>query len=261
MYITVTAPIKYTVRVSSMMRIAIADDDKEARKFAYDVLASAGHYCTQFVSGRDLIAALKSETFDLLLLDWNMPGFNAIEVIDWTRRNMADVPPAIVLTTRSDEKDIVFALEAGADDFITKPSSADVIRARVAATLRRVTPTPNEGRFTTRGRYMFDRLEKSVSFDGETATLTAKEFDLALLFFDNLQRPLSRGYILQRIWNNATDLSTRTLDMHVSKLRAKMKLRPENGHRLQTIFGYGYRLDAFDGNFGDYVNEINDGDL
>lgn len=238
------------------MRIAIADDDKEARMFAYEVLSQAGHYCTQFANGRDLIAELKAETFDLLLLDWNMPGMTAIEVIDWTRRNMPVVPRSIVLTTRSDEQDIVFALEAGADDFITKPSSAEVIRARVAATLRRGAPAPSEERIVVRGRYTFDRLEKAVSFDNEMATLTAKEFDLALLFFDNLQRPLSRGYILQRIWNNAVDLSTRTLDMHVSKLRSKLQLKPENGYRLQTIFGYGYRFDAFDQSGGGFGGEV-----
>jgi len=84
-----------------------------------------------------------------------------------------------------------------------------------------------------------------VGFDDKVVRLTAKEFELALLFFENLQRPLSRGYILEKIWNNAVDLSTRTLDMHVSKVRTKLDLRPENGHRLQTIFGYGYRLDTY----------------
>ena len=235
------------------MRIAIADDDREARDFAYEVLSQAGHYCSRFTSGRDVVAQLKSETFDLLLLDWNMPGLNAIEVIDWTRRNLSDSPRAIVLTSRNDEQDIVHALEAGADDFITKPSTANIIRARVTASLRRAAPSATDERYINRGRFTFDKLEKSVSFNQETVRLTAKEFDLALLFFDNLQKPLSRGYILQRIWNNATDLSTRTLDMHASKLRSKLKLKPENGHRLQTIFGYGYRLDAFDVNYADEI--------
>jgi DNA-binding response OmpR family regulator len=229
-----------------MMRIAVADDDKDAREFTVRILTEGGYHCAAFANGRDVVASLKSDTYDLLLLDWNMPGLNAIEIIEWTRTNLMDAPPVIVLTSRNEDQDIVVALESGADDFISKPSSANVIRARVAATLRRFAPQAAEARIVQRGIYTFDRLEKTVTFAGATASLTSKEFDLALLFFDNMQRPLSRSYLLQRIWNNAIDLSTRTLDMHVSKLRSKLALKPEHGHRLQTIFGYGYRLDAFD---------------
>jgi DNA-binding response OmpR family regulator len=229
------------------MRIAIAEDDKDARDYVSGVLTTAGYDCIVFPNGRDLTARLKRETFDLLILDWNMPGQTAIEVIEWVRASMTDQPRMIVLTSRSEEKDMTFALDAGADDFITKPGSPEVIRARVAATLRRRGTGQSDTRLDQRGRFVFDKLEQTVTFDGEIARLTAKEFALALLFFDNLQRPLSRGYIMQRIWSNTADLSTRTLDMHVSKLRAKLGLRPENGYRLQTIFGYGYRLDTFDG--------------
>ena len=229
------------------MRIAIADDDKVVRDHAEVTLSLAGHQCKTFANGRDVIAQLKRETFDLILLDWNMPGMTAIEVIEWTRQNLVDVPRIIVLTSRNEDSDIAYALDAGADDFITKPASGEVIRARVTAALRRAGAAQNEGRYERRGIYAFDRLDNSVSFEGETVRLTPKEFALALLFFDNLQRPLSRGYILQRLWNNTTDLSTRTLDMHASKIRSKLCLRPENGYRLQTLSGYGYRLDTYDG--------------
>lgn len=229
------------------MRIAIADDDKQARDHVEATLSLAGHECRAFSNGRDVISQLKRETFDLLLLDWNMPGLTAIEVINWTRQNLADVPRIIVLTSRSDDQDVAFALDAGADDFITKPSSSEVIRARVTAALRRTRASNGEERIERRGIFSFDRLDFSVAYGGNTVRLTPKEFTLALLFFDNLQRPLSRGYILQRIWNNTVDLSTRTLDMHVSKIRSKLCLRPENGYRLQTISGYGYRLDTYHG--------------
>ena len=229
------------------MRIAIADDDKEAREHAESTLVLAGHQCKTFSNGRDVIAQLKRETFDLILLDWNMPAMTAIEVIEWTRQNLTDVPRIIVLTSRNEDGDIAHALDAGADDFISKPASGEVIRARVAAALRRAGAEKNAGRYDRRGIYAFDRLDNSVSFKGDTVRLTPKEFALALLFFDNLQRPLSRGYILQRLWNNTVDLSTRTLDMHASKIRSKLCLRPENGYRLQTLSGYGYRLDTYDG--------------
>jgi DNA-binding response OmpR family regulator len=229
------------------MRIAVADDDAVARDHAAATLALAGHQCSTFANGAAVIAQLKRETFDLLLLDWNMPGQTAIDVIGWAHQNLQDVPRIIVFTSRSDDGDITFALDAGADDFIVKPANAEVIRARVAAALRRLGPAAGEERIFQRGGYTFDRSENTVAFDGTLTRLTPKEFALALLFFDNLQRPLSRGYILQRIWKNSIDLSTRTLDMHVSKLRSKLCLRPENGYRLHTVFNYGYRLDTYDG--------------
>jgi DNA-binding response OmpR family regulator len=228
------------------MRIAIADDDKQARDHAETALSLVGHQCQVFSNGRDVISQLKRETFDLLLLDWNMPGLTAIEVIEWARQNLKDVPRIIVLTSRSDDRDVTYALDAGADDFITKPSSSEVIRARVTAVLRRTRVGNGDERIERRSNFAFDRLDCSVTFGRNAVRLTPKEFALALLFFDNLQRPLSRGYILQRIWNNTVDLSTRTLDMHVSKVRTKLGLRPEQGYRLQTISGYGYRLDMYD---------------
>lgn len=227
------------------MRIAIADDDKVTRDFVEATLSLAGHDCSSFGNGGDVVAQLKRETFDLLMLDWNMPGMTAIDIIGWARQNLTDVPRIIVLTSRADDDDITFALDAGADDFITKPSSAAVIRARVTAALRRTNAGPSEERFQQRGIYTFDRSEQTVAFDGKVVKLTSKEFNVALLFFDNLQRPLSRGYLLQRVWQNSVDLSTRTLDMHVSKVRSKLCLRPENGYRLHTIFNYGYRLDIY----------------
>ena len=228
------------------MRIAIADDEMAARDYVAEILTTAGYDCVTCSNGRDLIARLKRETFDLLVLDWNMPGMTAIDVIEWVRTSQEHDPRVIVLTSRSEEKDMTFALDAGADDFITKPGSPDVIRARVAAALRRREIGQQSARFDRRGRYVFDKLEQSVALDGQAIKVTSKEFALAILFFDNLHRPLSRGYILQRIWSNTADLSTRTLDMHVSKIRTKLGWRPDNGYRLQTIVGYGYRLDAFD---------------
>lgn len=232
----------------SAKRIAIADDDKAAREYLEEVLVPVGYKCQSFSNGRDLISRLKRETFDLLVLDWNMPGMTAIEVMDWAKRTLDELPRIIVLTSRSDEQDLTFALDAGADDFITKPGSPEVIRARIGAALRRLDGTARSGRLEERGRYRFDRLEQTVSFDEHKVKLTSKEFALALFFLDNMQRPLSRGYIMQRIWGDTTDLTTRTLDMHVSKIRNKLKLRPEHGLRLQTIFGFGYRLDVYNEN-------------
>jgi DNA-binding response OmpR family regulator len=96
----------------------------------------------------------------------------------------------------------------------------------------------------TYGAYKMNRLEQSVTINGETVILTAKEFELAEMFFKNTDRTLSRHYIMQTIWRTTATLATRTLDMHISRVRAKLALRPENGFRIFTVFGYGYRLES-----------------
>ncbi len=227
------------------MRIAIADDDSEIRTFVADALKAGGHLSALFANGRDMITALQRDSFDMLVIDWNMPILDGIDVIKWAHGHLSPVPPIIVLTSRADKADVVEALEAGADDYIIKPEAADVILARVAAAFRRTGPRPSSERVEAYGPYHFDRLTSRVRFGDKEVALTAKEFALAQLFFENFHRPLARGYILQMIWNSVADLPTRTLDMHVSRLRTKLELRPENGYSLQTVFGFGYRLDSF----------------
>jgi len=225
------------------MRIAIADDQSEMREFVRNILQQAEYACAEFANGRQIVRALKMETFDLLLLDWNMPEQSGIDVIRWARSNLDPCPPIIIMTSRTDSNDIVLALEAGADDYIVKPEKEDVILARIRSTLRRAMPQAVAARIQTYGDFTFDRSTNTVVAFGEAVALRPKEFTLAELFAKNSHRPLSRGYILQAVWNSVADLPTRTLDMHVSRVRTKLKLNPENGYRLQTVFGYGYRLE------------------
>jgi DNA-binding response OmpR family regulator len=229
------------------MRIAIVDDDPEARTYLEGILRAQGHICVQFGNGREIVTALARDTFDLLFLDWNMPHMEGIEVVEWARQNVEPCPPIILLTSRSDEKDVIRGLVAGADDFIVKPETPNIIAARVEALLRRSNPTASTGRVERHGVYAFDQLSKTVSFLTNEVTLTTKEFELALLFFQNTNRAMSRSYILETIWDFVADLPTRTLDVHVSRIRTKLMLNPEHGFRLQTVFGFGYRLESYEG--------------
>lgn len=228
------------------MRIAIADDAKDMREYIEESLGQVGYLCLQFSNGRELITALQRETFDLLVIDWNMPEQSGIEVIYWARRNLNPCPPIIMMTSRSGSEDIVAGLEAGADDYIVKPEKQTVLIARVRSALRRSVPQPPSERFQAYGEFEFDRSSNTVVAHGKPVAMTPKEFALAELFLQNGHRPLSRGYILQAVWNSVADLPTRTLDMHVSRVRAKLGLNPENGFRLQTVFGYGYRFEQFE---------------
>lgn len=229
------------------MHIAVVDDDEAMLDMVQHTLVEDGHRCFRCRSGRELLAALQRETFDLLIVDWNMPEMNGMDIIAWIRNHLSDPPPVMMLTSRSDKDDIAHALNAGADDFIVKPESPNVFSARVNALLRRHGKSGEGTGALTFGRYRFDRQSEGVKADGVAIALTSKEYALALLFFRNLNRPLSRAYIMEAVWNSVADLSTRTLDMHVSRIRAKLSLRPENGFFLRTVFGYGYRLESYHG--------------
>lgn len=225
------------------MRVALVDDDPDEIADVAAVLRESGCDCSLFSSGEELLAALRRETFDMLLLDWNMQGMSGLKVLAWARENLNPPPPVIMLTNRDRKEDIVFALDAGAVDYIRKPEHPEIVRARIRAALRRDKPDKPQAP-NAFGQYEFDAPAKLVRFDGQTIELRQKEFDLARLLFDNVNRPLSRGYILQKVWHSSPDIETRTLDVHVSRIRAKLGLNPDRGFALQTIFGFGYRLDS-----------------
>lgn len=230
------------------MRIAVADDEETFREFMSSLLTEGGHRCTLFRDGRDLMNALVRDTFDLIIIDWMMPGVGGLEVLKWARGALSPCPPVIMLTSRSEKSDVAEALNAGADDYIIKPESKNVILARVEAVVRRTSHQSElQSRVEEFGPYRFDRMTGTVGLNDEEITLTSREFALARLFFLNPNRAFSRAYILETLWNSVPDLPTRTLDMHISRIRSKLRLSPENGYRLQTIFGHGYRLEAFDG--------------
>lgn len=229
------------------MRIAVADDEETIREFMNTLLTDGGHKCSVFRDGRDLMNAMMRDTFDLVIIDWMMPPANGMDILKWARTTLSPCPPIIMLTSRADKSDVAEALNAGADDYIIKPETKNVILARVDAVMRRTTHQPEKQvRIEEFGCYSFDRMSNNVMLGDEEIVLTAREFSLARMFFLNPNRAFSRAYILETLWNSVPDLPTRTLDMHISRIRSKLRLGPENGYRLQTIFGHGYRLEVFD---------------
>lgn len=226
------------------MRIALADDEKDILEQVSFVVKKAGHDVNCFNDGLQILNALKRETFDVVMLDWNMPGMSGVEVLKWANENLDSPPAFILLTSRQDKSDVVNGLEAGAIDYVVKPETDEVIRARIEAAGRRAS-SPESKRHEWFGPYEIDRLEKAITREADKIQLTAKEFDLADVFFQNLDRPLSRGYLFSRVWGGHAEIETRTIDMHVSRLRSKLKLSPENGFVIRTVFGFGYRMDQY----------------
>lgn len=226
------------------MRIAIADDDQEIVDFLTGIAEKEGHVAVGYNDGTSLTTALLRDTYDLVILDWNMPGKTGLQILEWMKDAVDDRPPVIMMTSRTAKQDISDALNAGADDYITKPEDPKVIAARINALLRRSGGSSAMETTAEYGDYVLDRINQIVRHKGKEIALTAKEFELTDLMFRNRDRTLSRRYIMETVWRTNAHLATRTLDMHVSRVRSKLSLSPENGFRIFTVFGYGYRLET-----------------
>jgi DNA-binding response OmpR family regulator len=229
------------------LRIAVLEDDPEQSARAIQILRDAGHDVYHYPDGDAIVRALRRETFDLVMLDWMVPKRSGIEVVRWARANIDSALPILLVTSRGDSDDIVAGLEAGADDYVVKPFDAKVLVARITAALRRAYPAEDAPPIVEIAGFRFDSTTDTVTTPDGPVTLTAKEFALSLLLFQNMSRALSRAYVLERVWGRNPDLPTRTLDAHVSRVRVKLNLRPEAGFRLVPVYSYGYRLEIVDG--------------
>lgn len=226
------------------MRIAVVDDDPEMIADLVRRLGARGLAVEAFASGAALRTALVRDTFDAVVIDWNMPGATGLEIIEEARASLAAPPPFLMMTSRSDAADIVAALTAGASDYIVKPAQIEVLHARIAAAVRERSRLGLAPLVRFDG-YTIEPARRAISLNGQELGLTQKEFELAALLFDRLDRPLSRGYLLSQVWSAAAGVETRTLDMHISRIRNKLHLCPENLYVLQTVFGFGYRLSRY----------------
>ncbi|WP_420994803.1 response regulator transcription factor [Cupriavidus sp. 30B13] len=227
------------------MRIASVEDDKSQSELIQQILVSAGHECECFHSGGSFLRALRDKAFDLLVVDWQLPDTSGFEVVTWVRQNSGRNPPILFLTSRSQEEDIVAGLGAGADDYMVKPVRRAELVARVGALLRRTYPQAQQGsEVILTGNYRVDPGARTVEVGGVRADVSPREFDLALFLFRNLGRLLSREVVEQAVWGRAIGAGSRTLDTHISRLRIKLALRPENGVRLTSVYSHGYRFEA-----------------
>ena len=225
------------------IKVGILEDDEDQSSLLELWLQDAGYEVEVCSNGPEFIRASQSQGFDIMLLDWNLPEMTGLEVLEWVRRNFRTNVPVIFLTTRTEEKHIVLALKEGADDYLTKPVSPAVLIARIDALARRGGLTEPETDFLEVEGYVLDRKLRVVRKGDETISLTRREFDLAWFLFDNLAKILSREYLLRHIWNMGAAVNTRTVDTHISRIRSKLGLRPENGWQLSSVYHYGYRLE------------------
>ena len=226
------------------MRIALLEDDADQAELICAWLRAAGHSCHAFALGKDLLREAQRETFDLFLLDWEVPGMSGAEVLVWIRANVAEPVPVLFVTARQREEDIVHALSHGADDYMVKPLGKLELLARIEALARRAHPKRGaaEGVLDF-GRLSVDCRGREVKLNGKAVAMTQKDYELALFLLRNIGRLLSRGHILEAVWGQSADINTRTVDTHISRIRGKLQLTPENGWRLSAVYQHGYRLE------------------
>lgn len=224
------------------MRIAVLDNDPGQSEQVCKALSAIRHTCDSFRSSAALLEHCEHESCDLLLLDSQATGMDIGSFFHQVRTRHPGLP-VLLMTRRVDEEDVVAALAAGANDYIVKPIRHGELRLRVQTLLMRTYPTHKEIEQTRIGPYTFDTGSATVLLAGSTVDLTQKEFELALLFFHHLGRPLSRAFIRETIWAREADVPSRTIDTHVSRVRTKLKLRPENGFQLLPVYSFGYRLE------------------
>jgi DNA-binding response OmpR family regulator len=230
------------------MKIGYLEDDDVLAEHIGETLRSAGHECELFRDGSQLIRRLKRDRFDLILLDWSLPGVTGHQVTIWARANLSERVPILFMTSRSLETDVVTALQAGADDYMIKPIRSGELLARIDALSRRAYPGSAAGTEAQPvievGRYRIDPVGRTCLL-GETAVeLTGREFDLVLLLFQHVGRVLSREHIGGTLWGQPQSAISRTLDTHMSRVRSKLQLKPDNGVRLAPVYGHGYRLEV-----------------
>jgi DNA-binding response OmpR family regulator len=225
------------------MRIAIVEDDVSQADLVRIWLVGAGHACHTFSRGREFMRVMTRDSFDLLVLDWELPDVNGDAILAWVRANVREPVPVLFTTARDAEADIVQALKAGADDYLVKPLRKQELLARVEALGRRARPKPRAAEHLRVGEFDVDVDRRVVTRHGVEMDLTQKDFDLAVFLFRNVGNLVSRGHILESVWGRTSDLNTRTVDTHVSRLRSKLGLAPENGWKLTAVYQHGYRLE------------------
>jgi two-component system, OmpR family, response regulator RegX3 len=221
--------------------LVVEDEDSYSDALAY-VLRKEGFEVAVAQTGPDALSDFERHGADIVLLDLMLPGIPGTEVCRQLRQ-MSNVP-VIMVSAKDAEVDKVVGLELGADDYVTKPYSPRELVARIRAVLRRGQDTDSAPTTLESGRVRMDVERHVVSVNGDEVRLPLKEFELLEMFLRNSGRVLTRGQLIDRVWGADYVGDTKTLDVHVKRLRAKIEPDPANPRYLVTVRGLGYKYEA-----------------
>lgn len=228
-------------RDGARLRVALLEDSIEEAETIKDLLRRNSHDVVHLANGDAFYDLLQRDSFDLLMLDWNVPGLSGYEVLRRVRNEMASSVPVLMLTARAGEFEVVQALNGGADDYLVKPCRPFELLARINVLVRRLTVPAHRNNVEQIEGLSFDAAQRVITRDGVPVKLTHKEFEVARLLFKHFGSPLSREHLNQAIWKG--EATARTIDTHVSRVRTQLGLTVDNGFQLQSVYGFGYRLD------------------
>lgn len=226
-----------------MTRILLVEDEASLREPLAFLLRHEGYEVTEAGTGPRAVECFTREGADLVLLDLMLPGMPGTEVCRRIREHSA--VPIIFLTARDSEVDIVVGLELGADDYVTKPYSSRELLARIRAVLRRHLPAQPEAPETVIqvGDVRMDVDRHAVEVAGEQITMPLREFQLLEFLLRNAGRVLERGQLIERVWGADYFGDTKTLDVHIKRLRSRIEPEPAQPRRIVTVRGLGYRYE------------------
>ncbi|MCW2676486.1 MAG: phoB [Modestobacter sp.] len=226
-----------------MTRVLVVEDEESFSDALSYMLRREGYETVVAADGVDALAEFDRAGADIVLLDLMLPGLSGTEVCRSLRARSS--VPIIMLTAKDTEIDKVVGLELGADDYVTKPYSARELVARMRAVLRRGAEGESAVESTlAAGPVRLDVDRHVVAVDGHPVALPLKEFDLLELLLRNAGRVLTRGQLIDRVWGADYVGDTKTLDVHVKRLRAKLEPDPANPRHLVTVRGLGYKFEA-----------------
>jgi DNA-binding response OmpR family regulator len=224
------------------MNIAILDFDLGHANSVCQILEGMGHSCCAFSASAALVRRLQQEPCDLLVVNLQDVKEEP-HVIRTVRPHLSAKVPILCIIGSFDEDEILACLAAGANDYLFRPIRSRDLITRILVLLRQAYPSQAEGGRSQFGAFVFESRRGRLTKNGKPMNLTRKEFDLALLFFRHLGRPLSRATIIETVWAMDPPTLSRTMDTHVSRVRNKLGLIPAQGFRLAPVYGYGYRLE------------------
>jgi two-component system, OmpR family, phosphate regulon response regulator PhoB len=224
-------------------RVLVVDDEPDIVALVAYHLAKAGYRVSTAASGTEALQAAREERPALIVLDLMLPGMSGYDVLQQLRASSSTENVAVLmLTARREEPDRIRGLSLGADDYLTKPFSPQELVLRVAAILRRLTSGgAAPGDVLAIGPLRIDRSAHKVSSDGHDIDLTPTEYKLLLTLVERRGRVQGRSHLLESVWDAAPDIQTRTVDMHIQRLRAKLGAA---GEMIETVRGFGYRFRA-----------------